>query len=197
MFCELTKYIVLDVCKCGLSGVTSFVNNSGFTFSEFGYIRASTSKVICCHFSSDGKLLASGGHDKKVNNHLFKTSCQWWSYFVIIYSLPLGFVKLIYHIFFYPFSRADFIFDVNCEMQAVLWHTDSLKPKSTLEEHSLLITDVRFSPSMPRLATSSFDKTVRVWDADNVSNFATLLFLRCLKMFVNFVSSCLSSFYNI
>ena len=54
-------------------------------------------------------------------------------------------------------------------MQAVLWYSDTLKPKSTLEEHSSLITDVRFSPSMPRLATSSFDKTVRVWDADNVS----------------------------
>lgn len=29
-------------------------------------IQASTSKVNCCHFSSDGKLLATGGHDKKV-----------------------------------------------------------------------------------------------------------------------------------
>lgn len=54
-------------------------------------------------------------------------------------------------------------------MQAVLWHADPLQLKSTLEEHTLLITDVRFSPSMPRLATSSFDKTVRVWDVDNVS----------------------------
>lgn len=53
--------------------------------------------------------------------------------------------------------------------QAVLWYTDTLKQKTTLEEHSSLITDVRFSPSMARLATSSFDKTVRVWDADNVS----------------------------
>ncbi|TYH36250.1 hypothetical protein ES332_D13G251500v1 [Gossypium tomentosum] len=50
---------------------------------------------------------------------------------------------------------------------AVLWYTDTLKPKSTLEEHSGLITDVRFSPSMSHLATSSFDKTVRVWDADS------------------------------
>lgn len=89
--------------------------SKGFTFTEVSSVRASTSKVVCCHFSSDGKLLASGGHDKK----------------------------------------------------AVLWFTDTLKPKTTLEEHSSLITDVRFSPSMARLATSSFDKTVRVWDADN------------------------------
>uniref|UniRef100_A0ACD5VLT8 Uncharacterized protein n=1 Tax=Avena sativa TaxID=4498 RepID=A0ACD5VLT8_AVESA len=89
--------------------------SKGFGFAEVAKARASAHKVVCCHFSSDGKLLATGGHDKKV----------------------------------------------------VLWCTDSLKPKSLLEEHSFLITDVRFSPSMSRLATSSFDKTVRVWDADN------------------------------
>ncbi|KAL5783191.1 hypothetical protein ACOSP7_008220 [Xanthoceras sorbifolium] len=89
--------------------------SQGFSFKEVNSVRASTSKVVCCHFSSDGKLLATGGHDKK----------------------------------------------------AVLWYTDTLKSKTNLEEHSSLITDVRFSPSMSRLATSSFDKTVRVWDADN------------------------------
>ncbi|KAH6760663.1 transcriptional corepressor LEUNIG [Perilla frutescens var. frutescens] len=91
--------------------------SKGFTFAEVNSTRASSSKVVCCHFSSDGKLLASGGHDKK----------------------------------------------------AVLWFTDTLKPKTTLEEHTSLITDVRFSPSMARLATSSFDKTVRVWDVENPS----------------------------
>ncbi|KAI9073967.1 hypothetical protein K1719_025650 [Acacia pycnantha] len=91
------------------------VSKGAFTFSEVSSVQASTNKVVCCHFSSDGKLLASGGHDKK----------------------------------------------------AVLWHTDSLKQKATLEEHSSMITDVRFSSSIPRLATSSFDKTVRVWDVDN------------------------------
>ncbi|KAH1203452.1 Transcriptional corepressor LEUNIG [Glycine max] len=94
---------------------TDLRDTVGFTFSEINSVRASTTKVGCCHFSSDGKLLASGGHDKK----------------------------------------------------AVLWFTDSLKQKATLEEHASLITDVRFSPSMPRLATSSHDKTVRVWDVEN------------------------------
>ena len=40
----------------------------GFTFKEYALIQASTSKVNCCHFSSDGKLLATGGHDKKVSD---------------------------------------------------------------------------------------------------------------------------------
>jgi WD40 repeat protein len=38
----------------------------GFGFSEVAKVRASSAKVNCCHFSSDGKLLATGGHDKKV-----------------------------------------------------------------------------------------------------------------------------------
>ncbi|XP_025819639.1 transcriptional corepressor LEUNIG-like [Panicum hallii] len=87
-----------------------------YGFGEIAKASASGSKVTCCDISSDGKLLATGGHDKK----------------------------------------------------AVLWCTEPLlEPKSSLEEHSMLITDVRFSPSMPRrLATSSFDRTLRVWDAD-------------------------------
>jgi len=41
---------------------------SGFTFAEFGSIRSRNSKVTCCHFSSDGKWLASAGDDMKVNS---------------------------------------------------------------------------------------------------------------------------------
>ncbi|PPR99569.1 hypothetical protein GOBAR_AA21080 [Gossypium barbadense] len=36
-----------------------------FTFMEVNSVRASRNKVICCDFSSDGKFLATGGHDKK------------------------------------------------------------------------------------------------------------------------------------
>nr|XP_043636344.1 transcriptional corepressor LEUNIG_HOMOLOG-like isoform X2 [Erigeron canadensis] len=39
-------------------------SSKGFSFGEVGCIRT-RNKVLCCHFSSDGKLLASAGHDKK------------------------------------------------------------------------------------------------------------------------------------
>lgn len=38
------------------------------------------------------------------------------------------------------------------------------------EGHTQIITDVRFKPNSDVLATSSFDKTVRIWDAGNVRN---------------------------
>jgi len=39
-----------------------------FAFGEIAKASASGSKVICCDISSDGKLLATGGHDKKVSS---------------------------------------------------------------------------------------------------------------------------------
>lgn len=87
--------------------------SKGFSFNEVGCIRTSNSKVVCCHFSSDGKILASAGHEKK----------------------------------------------------AVLWNMDTLQTESTPEEHTLIITDIRFRPNSTQLATSSFDRTVRLWNA--------------------------------
>lgn len=87
--------------------------SKGFGFNEVGSIRKSNGKVTCCHFSSDGKLLASAGHDKK----------------------------------------------------AVIWNMETLQTECTPEEHTHIITDIRFRPNSTQLATSSFDTTVRVWDA--------------------------------
>ncbi|XP_038710429.1 transcriptional corepressor LEUNIG-like isoform X2 [Tripterygium wilfordii] len=84
-----------------------------FTFKEVGCLHSSRSKVFCCHFSSNGKILASAGHEKKVRICNMET-----------------------------FNFID-----------------------TSEEHSHLITDVRFKPSSTIFATSSFDQTVQIWDA--------------------------------
>ncbi|KAK7255943.1 hypothetical protein RIF29_29372 [Crotalaria pallida] len=91
--------------------------SKGFTFAEFGYIRTSYSKITCCHFSSDGKFLASAGHDNKV----------------------------------------------------VLWNMNTMKTESTPEEHKSVISDVRFRPNSFQFATACMDKSVRLWDATNLS----------------------------
>lgn len=43
-----------------------------FSFEEIKHIMASSHKVECCHFSSDGKLLVTGGHDNKVSARLIQ-----------------------------------------------------------------------------------------------------------------------------
>lgn len=73
-------------------------------------------------------------------------------------------------------------------LQAVLWYTENLKPKTSLEEHLSMITDVRFSPSMPRLATSSFDRTVRVWDPDNVSDHLSVFLSSLYSLIIGLAS---------
>ncbi|PUZ35955.1 hypothetical protein GQ55_9G001500 [Panicum hallii var. hallii] len=42
----------------------------GLSLSEVGNNRTSNNKVVCCHFSTDGKLLASAGHEKKESGAL-------------------------------------------------------------------------------------------------------------------------------
>lgn len=53
--------------------------------------------------------------------------------------------------------------------QVTLWNMDSLRTEHTPEEHKLVITDVRFRPNSSQLATASCDKSVRLWDAANVT----------------------------
>ncbi|XP_016495022.1 transcriptional corepressor LEUNIG-like isoform X5 [Nicotiana tabacum] len=53
------------------------------------------------------------------------------------------------------------------DKKVVLWCTDSQEQKYILEEHSDAITDVRFGPRLPRLASSSLDKTIKIWDVHN------------------------------
>ncbi|XP_057462326.1 transcriptional corepressor LEUNIG-like [Actinidia eriantha] len=88
--------------------------HSSFTFEEAGFLNPSKGKILCCSFSTDGKILASAGVDKKVS----------------------------------------------------LWNTKTFDNVYTGEEHSRLITDVRFKLNSSVFATSSFDKTVQIWDAN-------------------------------
>ncbi|KMT04648.1 hypothetical protein BVRB_8g183000 isoform B [Beta vulgaris subsp. vulgaris] len=51
------------------------------------------------------------------------------------------------------------------DKKVLMWNMDTLGYTSSMETHAHLITDVRFHPSSEFFATSSFDKTVQIWDA--------------------------------
>lgn len=46
---------------------------------------------------------------------------------------------------------------------------ENFQTQYTSEEHGLIITDVRFRPNTNQLATSSFDRTIKLWNAADVS----------------------------
>lgn len=62
----------------------------------------------------------------------------------------------------------------------MLWKLETLETVSTKEEHTMIITDIRFRPNSMQLATSSFDGTVRLWNAAEVCFLQSLhLILLC------------------
>ncbi|XP_070051670.1 transcriptional corepressor LEUNIG_HOMOLOG-like isoform X2 [Nicotiana tomentosiformis] len=92
-------------------------DRKGITIKEIGSLHATKSKLLCCHFHSQGKLLATAGHERKV----------------------------------------------------VIWDVENSDVKCG-EGHAHLITDIRFRPNSMMFASSSFDRTVMLWDAAKPSN---------------------------
>lgn len=58
--------------------------------------------------------------------------------------------------------------------QILLWNMES-KSVDVIDGHSDIITDIRFRPNSTVFATSSFDKTLQIWDASKVVIFTCLL----------------------
>ncbi|PKI66698.1 hypothetical protein CRG98_012893 [Punica granatum] len=65
-------------------------------------------------------------------------------------------------------SGGKFLVTGGQDNKATLWSTRSFSMMSILGEHSMCVTDVRFSPGIPRLGTCSADKTVRIWNINHV-----------------------------
>ncbi|KAM7506065.1 hypothetical protein LguiB_004969 [Lonicera macranthoides] len=100
------------------SSASNRYENKGIPFKEVSSLHSTRSEVLCCHFSSDGKLLASSGHEKKI----------------------------------------------------FIWNVDTFNCVSTGEGHSDIVTDVRFRPSSSFFASSSFDRTLQLWDSSRPTN---------------------------
>ncbi|KAE9452567.1 hypothetical protein C3L33_15532, partial [Rhododendron williamsianum] len=62
-------------------------------------------------------------------------------------------------------TDGNFVASAGHDRKVLLWRTSTFDYVNTAEGHSHLITDVRFRPNSSTFATSSFDKTVQIWDA--------------------------------
>lgn len=68
---------------------------------------------------------------------------------------------------------------------------ENFQTECTPDDHNHIITDVRFRPNSTQLATSSFDKTVRIWDAAKVCSLPFLFFFfSLLLLFLLYLSLC-------
>ncbi|KAH1054966.1 hypothetical protein J1N35_033031 [Gossypium stocksii] len=111
--------------------------NKAFFFGEGRSLNYSTEEISCCDFSSDGKLLAIAGREEKVV--LFSSQD-------FIYCISLKLISVFF-------------------LQVMFWNTEDHSKFVTNESHSLPISDIRFKPNSTIVATSSYDKTVRIWDS--------------------------------
>ncbi|KAF7825730.1 transcriptional corepressor LEUNIG_HOMOLOG-like isoform X1 [Senna tora] len=134
---------------------------SGFTFAEFGCIRTRNSKVTCCHFSSDGKLLASAGHDKKV--------VLWNMDNLQTQSTPEEHKLVITDVRFRPNSSQ--LATASVDKSVRLW--DAANPSYCLQEysgHSSAVMSLDFHPKKTDLfCFCDTDNEIRYWNITSSS----------------------------
>ncbi|KDP46176.1 hypothetical protein JCGZ_06687 [Jatropha curcas] len=156
-------------------------DTEGFTFVEVNSVRASADKVVCCDFSSDGKLLASGGHDKKVGHYEPIDSLCWdpsGQYLasvsvdsVRLWGLQSGSVLKCVHVLscvgnkfqsciFHPTDPSLLV--IGGYQSLELWNMAE-KKSMTLPAHEGLISALAVSPSTELIASASHDKFVKLW----------------------------------
>ncbi|KAK1355957.1 Transcriptional corepressor LEUNIG [Heracleum sosnowskyi] len=134
--------------------------SKGFSFGEVGCIRT-INKVTCCHFSSDGKLLASAGHDMKAvlwNMDTLQTE-----------STPVEHEYLITDVRFRPNSTQ--LLTASYDKSVRLW--DAANPSYCLQAytgHTSHVISLDFHPKKNDMfCFCDSDNEIRYW---NISPFS-------------------------
>lgn len=135
-------------------------SSKGFSFAEFGCIRTRNT-VTCCHFSSDGKLLASAGDDKKVvlwNMDTLQTE-----------STPEEHKLVISDVRFRPNSSQ--LATASCDKSVRLW--DAANPSYCVQEysgHSSPIMSLDFHPKKTDIfCFCDSENEIRYWNISSSS----------------------------
>jgi WD40 repeat protein len=117
---------------------------------------------IC--FSSDGKTLASGSHDKSIRLWDVATGKNTATF----RGLLSGSVDLVA---FSPDGKT--LASVARDSGVKLWEVASSRHTHTLKDPGASVDSLAFSPDSKTLATGSHDKTVKLWDVEMAKNTAT------------------------
>ncbi|XP_019450127.1 PREDICTED: transcriptional corepressor LEUNIG_HOMOLOG-like isoform X2 [Lupinus angustifolius] len=140
---------------------------SGFSFAELNCIRTSNSKITCCDFSSDGKFLASAGHDKKVfiwNMETLQTEIT-----------PEDHKSVISDVRFRPNSSG--LVSSSFDNVVRLWN--AANPKYCVEEfsvHNSAVMSLDFHPKKTDLlCVADIESEIQYWD------ITTFSFIRSFK----------------
>ncbi|KAK3823453.1 MAG: WD40-repeat-containing domain protein [Benniella sp.] len=149
-----------DLRKVNLRGVwmrQADLRGAQMTGARFGELPFLTqeSQANSCAYSPDGKTLAVGLEDGKIN--VYATS-NWER----IRALS-GHTSYVCSVSYSP--NGSQIASASGDSTARLWNTETGSLPLILSGHTRLVTRVAYSPRGCQVASASADKTVRLWDA--------------------------------
>ncbi|XVF40471.1 hypothetical protein PTKIN_Ptkin01aG0116200 [Pterospermum kingtungense] len=148
-----------SILRCS-SDTSDKSEHKGFTLGEVSF-HSSKSKVLCCHFSSDGKFLASVGHEKKVLIWNMETLDSITT--SEDHSLPITDVR------FRPSSTLFATSSLDSTVQ--IW--DSAKPSRSLfklEGHAEQVFSLDFHPrKVDLLCSCDSNNEMRLWNINQGS----------------------------
>jgi WD40 repeat protein len=130
---------------------------------EMRSLRGHRCTVPALAFSPDGKILATGGHDRSV---------KLWRVSTGEAIRTLACADDVKCVAFSPDGKRLAIAMTSAAIQ--LWEMDTGRPGPTLQGHSYIIYRVAFSPDGRTLASASGDRTVKLWDAISGRETCTL-----------------------
>jgi len=129
-----------------------------------GTLAGHTDSVVSVAFSPDGKLLASGSHDKTVKLWDVATGAA-------VRTLT-GHTDVVLSVAFSPDGKL--LASASLDDTAKLWDVATGAAVRTLAGHTDGVLSVAFSPDGALLASGSHDKTVKLWDVTTGQVLRTL-----------------------